>query len=161
MPDASSALRQVSAVVARGHSVASGQSTSDTRFPQGTIRLQLPFFAARGLDLDAYFSGNFLAATLNLDLAPWRVQILQPEFFLSSVKWTDLMPAENFFLSPARIGFGDRLYKALLYIPDPATKPDHFQPPTIVEAIAEPIAGLSHGVAVTLHFNPAAIQLVP
>jgi hypothetical protein len=159
MPDASSALRQVSAVVARGHGVASGQSTSDTRFPQGTIRLQLPFFAARGLDLDAYFSGNFLSATINLDVAPYRVQILQPEFFLSSVKWTDLMPAENFFLSAARIGFGERLYKAMLYIPDPATKPDHFQPPTIIETVAEPIARLGHGDAVTLHYSPAAMRL--
>jgi hypothetical protein len=161
MPDASSALRQVSAVVARGHGVASGQSTADMRFPMGTIRLQLPFFAARGLDLDAYFSGNFLAATLNLDVAPWRVQILKPEFFLSSVDWTDLMPAENFYLSAAQVGFGERLYKAMLYIPDPATKPDHFQPPTIVETIAEPIAGLGHGDAVTLHYHPAAIRLVP
>ncbi|MGB0082982.1 MAG: hypothetical protein WBP90_15765 [Terracidiphilus sp.] len=160
MPDASCALRQVSAVVARGHGVASGRSTVDTRFPRGTIRMQLPFFAARGLDLDAYFSGNFLAATLNLDLSPHRVQILQPEFFLSSVAWTDLMPAENFYLSAAQISFGERLYKAMLYIPDPATKPDHFQPPTIVEAIAEPIACLSYGDAVALHYHPAAIQLV-
>jgi hypothetical protein len=159
MPDASSALHQVSAVVARGHGVASGQSTADTRFPEGTIRLQLPFFAARGLDLDAYFSGNFLAATLNLDVAPNRVHILRPEFFLSSVKWTDLMPAENFFLSAAQIGFGERLYKAMLYIPDPATKPDHFQPPTVIEAIAEPVAGLGYGDAVTLHYHPAAIRL--
>ncbi len=161
MPDASSTLRQVSAVVARGHGVASGQSTADTRFPQGTIRLQLPFFAARGLDLDAYFSGNFLAATLNLDLAPWRVQILKPEFFLSSVEWTDLMPAENFYLSAAQVGFGERLYKALLYIPDPATKPDHFQPPTIVEAIAEPIAGLGRGDAGHVALPSRRIRLVP
>lgn len=161
MPEAPSAFHQVSAVVARGHGVASGQSTTDTRFPQGTIRLQLPFFAALGLDLDTYFSGNFLAATLNLDLAPFCVHILRPEFILKSVKWTDLMPAENFFLSAAQIGFGERLYKALLYMPDPATKPDHFQPPTIVEAIAEPIAGLGYGDAVTLHYRPTAIRLVP
>jgi hypothetical protein len=161
MPDAPSALRQVSAVVARGHGVASGQSTADTRFPEGTIRLQLPFFAARGLDLDAYFSSNFLTATLNLDVAPYRVQILRPEFFLRSVKWTDLLPAENFFLSAARVGFGERLYKAMLYIPDPATKPDHFQLPTIVETIAEPVAGLGYGDAVTLHYHPTAMRLVP
>jgi len=160
MPDASSALHQVSAVVARGYGVASGQSTTDTRFPGGTIRLQLPFFAARGLDLDAYFSGNFLAATLNLNVAPYRVQILQPEFFLSSVKWTNLMPAENFYLSAARIGFRERLYKAMLYIPDPATKPDHFQPPAIIETIAEPITGLGHGDAVALNYNPAAVRFV-
>jgi hypothetical protein len=161
MRDAFSALRKVSAVVARGHGVASGQYTTDARFPEGTIRLQLPFFAAHGLDLDAYFSGNFLAATLNLDVAPYRAQILQPEFILSSVKWTDLLPAENFYLSAARIGFGGRLYKAMLYIPDPATKPDHFQPPTIVETIAEPVAGLGYGDAVTLHYHPAAMRLVP
>ncbi len=160
MPDASAALLQLSAVVARGHGVASGQCAADTRFPGGTIRMQLPFFAAQGLDLDAYFSGSFLAATLNLDVAPCRVQILRPEFVLSSVKWTDLMPAENFFLSAARIGFGEYLYKAMLYIPDPATKPDHFQPPTIVEAIAEPISGLGYGDVVALHYNPAAMRLV-
>ena len=144
MLGASAALIQVSAIVARGHGVASGQCAADTRFPLGTIRLQLPFFAAQGLDLDAYFSGNFLPPRSIWTWLP-RVQILRPQFVLSSVKWTDLMPAENFFFSQARIGFEERLYKAMLYIPDPATKPDHFQPPTIVETIAEPISASATG----------------
>ena len=47
----------LSGKVIRGHGVASGQN-GNPRFPGGTIRMQTPAFAARGLDLDAYFPGT-------------------------------------------------------------------------------------------------------
>lgn len=149
----------VSAILDRGHGVASGRSQYDRRFPQGTIRMQAPFFRALGLDIEAYFDGNLVWGTLNLNLAPRRVQLGKPEIFLPNVLWTEHLSVENFFLSPARIDFAGREYKALLYIPDPATKTDHFQNPSIVEAIAEPIEGLQYGDRLTLGYNPEAIFL--
>jgi hypothetical protein len=67
------------------------------------------------------------------------------------------LSAENFFLSFAQVLFKERSYKALLYIPDPSTKPDHFQAPTTIEVIAQRVDGIRYGDAVTLAHNPEAV----
>jgi hypothetical protein len=47
----------------------------------------------------------------------------------------------------------------MIYIPDPATKPDHFQDPSIIEGLAEKIEGLNYGDTVSLLYNPEAIEI--
>lgn len=152
-------MKTVQAVVRTGHRVASGQSTSDTRFPLGTIRMQEPFFKERGLDLAAFFGGDFIRGTLNLSISPLSFKIAKPEYFFEQVKWADLFPPENFFMSPVKVLFGGKEHQGMIYIPDPATKPDHFQDPSIIEVLAEKIEGLNYGDTVSLLYNPEAIEI--
>jgi len=153
-------MQQIKAVVQAGHRVASGESTVDKRFPGGTIRMQKPFFKERGLDFDAYFGGDFVYGTLNLSVAPKKVKIGKTQYSFPQVKWTDVFPPENFFLHPADLHFHGKKYKALLYIPDPATKPDHFQGASIIEVIAKRIEGIQAGDEVVLACTPEAIKVM-
>jgi hypothetical protein len=146
----------VPATVVRGHGVASGAS-ADPRFPEGTIRLQLPLFQQRGLDVEEYIGPGLVVGTLNLSLEPRVYEIGRPEFSFPGIAWTSHFPAENFYLSPARVHFRGRGHRALLYIPDPATKPDHVQPPGVIEVLAERVAGALPGSRVELEYDPAAI----
>ncbi|MDD3029590.1 MAG: hypothetical protein PHS57_04845 [Alphaproteobacteria bacterium] len=150
-------MKTIKATVQKGHGVASGQSETDRRFPQGTIRMQEPFFKEKGLDLQAYFDGDFVYGTLNLSVEPQRVMPAEPEIYIEDVKWTGEFDPENFYLSPAEIVYKLTPYKALLYIPDPKTKPDHFQPPSTVEAIAQKIEGIKPGDTVTLIYSEDAL----
>jgi hypothetical protein len=149
-------MNVVPAVVVKGHGVASGAS-ADPRFPEGTLRLQLPLFRQRGLHVERYTGPGLVVGTLNLSLAPRTYEIGRPEFSLEGVAWTPHFPAENFYLSPARVHFAGRSHRALLYIPDPATKPDHFQAPGVIEVLAERVPGVLPGSRVELEYNPAAI----
>lgn len=121
--------------------------------------MQQPFFKALGLDFDEYFGGDYVSGTLNLSIAPMTYDILKPEYFFKNVAWTDIFPAENFFMSAAHIHYQGQAYRALLYIPDPATKPDHFQAPSTIEAIAQTIPGIEYGHGLSLAYNPSAIAL--
>lgn len=152
-------MQTIEAVVQSGYQVASGHSTTDKRFPGGTIRMQKPFFKERGMDLDAYFDNDFVHGTLNLSIEPKTFTIGKTEYFFEEVKWTDQFGAENFFMSPAELRFKGNSYKAMIYIPDPSTKPDHFQKPTIIEVLAQTVPELAYGDTVTLAFNPEAILI--
>ena len=153
-------METIKAVLNSGHRVASGESTGDLRFPLGTIRMQKPFFKDRGLDFDAFFGGDFVYGTLNLSIAPDRFNIAKPRYYFHQVKWTDIFPPENFYLSPAEVRFRGKNHKALIYIPDPATKPDHFQGASIIEVIAERVEGITYGDEVTLAYPPKAIEIL-
>jgi hypothetical protein len=145
-------------VVIPGHRIASGTSGIDRRFPQGSIAMQIPHFKRQGLDLTAYFGADFFRGTLNVSIEPLTWEIVQPEYTMRDVRWTDLQPAENFFLSPAALAYRGRSYRAMLYIPDPATKPAHFNPPHSVDVLAAPIAGIGYGSEVELSYNSAALR---
>jgi hypothetical protein len=149
----------VLATVVQGHGVASGRAASDRRFPDGTIKLQKPHFKECGLDFDTYFDHDYVNGTLNLSIAPLSFEIKNPEFVFRGIKWTDIFPPENFFLSPAKILFKEKACRALLYIPDPATKPDHFQQASTLEVIAQRIPGIKAGEQVALYFNAKAIHI--
>jgi hypothetical protein len=148
----------IKGVVIPGHRIASGTSGIDRRFPQGSIVMQTPHFKRQGLDLPAYFGGDFFKGTLNVSIEPLVWEILKPEYLMRDVRWTDLQPAENFFLSPAGLAYRGQSYRAMLYIPDPATKPAHFNPPHIVDVLATPITGIGYGSEVELSYNPAAVR---
>jgi hypothetical protein len=152
-------LNYVRAVVVQGHGIASGASQTDRRFPEGTIRLQLPLFKERGLDVHQYLGPNMVMGTLNLCIAPHRYRINRPQHAFSQVKWTPLQPAENFFLATAEIVFHERRYAALLYMPDPATKPAHFQPPDVIEVLAQRIPNLVYGSVLELGYRPADVTI--
>jgi hypothetical protein len=154
-------MKSVRAVVQSGHRVASGESADDRRFPGGTIRMQKPFFKDKGLDFDAFFDGDFVYGTLNLSIAPNKFKIGKPKFYFPNIKWTDVFPPENFYLSPAEVRFKGKNYKTLVYIPDPATKPDHFQCASIIEVIAQRIEGISCGDEVVLAYPQEALVIVP
>ncbi|MGE4350903.1 MAG: hypothetical protein AB7E52_01795 [Bdellovibrionales bacterium] len=153
-------MRTVQTTLRQGYQVASGLSQENPALSQGTIRMQLPFFKEQGLDIDAYFEGNFRYATLNLSIAPCRFTIGQTSYYLEQVKWTDLSPPENFFFSPAQLRFKGRTYKALLYIPDPKTKPDCHQGADILEVIANEIPDVTYGDKIDLLYTPEEILIV-
>jgi hypothetical protein len=166
-------MQRVNATIRQGYRVASGQALAgaDQRFNEdgGTIHLQIPEFKKRGLDFDEYFEGlpgkAYVVGTLGCDISPYVMHILRPEYHFVDVRWTEKFDhdipgfKENFFLSPAAVEFAGSGFKALLYIPDPATKPDHFHPPSTIEVIAQKIPNVTYGDRVILSFNPAAIRL--
>ena len=60
----------IPATIVQGHRVASGLN-GNPRFPGGTLRMQLPFFAELGLDLSAFYPG-----TLNVSIAPLSYRVV-------------------------------------------------------------------------------------
>jgi hypothetical protein len=144
--------------VVRGHRVASG-ARDDPRFPEGSIRPQLPFFRAAIPDFDGFLGGQAFPGTVNLRFAGRRLVLRRPEFFVAAVRWTAHFPTENFLLS--RCGFvrGGVTWPAYIYVPDPATKPDHHQDSATVELLARPIADLNYGDYADLYYDPAAITI--
>ncbi len=143
----------VSGVVVPGHGVASGQA-ADSPYPQGTIAMQKPHFAARGLDLSPYFEG-----TLNISIGPRTFTLRRPELTLRQVAWTDLHPPEDFSFSRCTVIAGAVEYRGWVYYPHPETKIRHFQDPSLIEVIAPHIPGLTVGDAVEIALNPAEIAV--
>ena len=80
----------IPAIVVRGHQVASGNS-GDKRFPDGTLKLQEPFFQEAGLDLTGWH-----LATMNLSLRPATYEIINPRLTFRQVqadnsRWVDVV----------------------------------------------------------------------
>ena len=128
-------------VVVAGHGVASGRAC-DSPFAAGTIELQAPHFAARGLDL-----APFVMATVNLDIAPHQLVLRAPRWTFTDVAWTDVHPPETFSFvecSITRAGTTGAV-PGLIYHPHPETKPMHHQPTTVVELLLPWLPGLRHG----------------
>lgn len=135
----------VRGAVVTGHGVASGRA-DDPRFPDGTIRMQVPHFTARGLDLSA-----FEPATINVSIAPRRWRLVRPDHTFRDVRWHPVEPAEDFsFVAIALVGPDGGRRPAMVYHPHPDTKPDHVQPDDVVEVLAPRLPGIAPGVAVTL-----------
>ncbi|MEB3165942.1 MAG: hypothetical protein VKO65_04655 [Cyanobacteriota bacterium] len=143
-----------------GHGVASGRA-ADSPYPAGTIALQTPFFADRGIDLSP-----FLPATLNLDAAPgeWRLRL--PDARVEQLRWTDRHPPETFSFWHCRLRRPDARagqeteVAALIYHPDPGTKTCHHQPPGLLEVLAPPLADLAPGAVLELGVDGARCRLI-
>lgn len=135
----------INGTVVKGHGVASGRS-DDSRFPCGTIRLQMPYFMERGIDLSQYWPG-----TLNVDIAPLT---LTPKYsvFDGRIAWHPDFD-ERFVLSPVEIEIKDTKYAGLWYYPHPETKTEHFQRPSVVELLLPWIDGVAVGDFVAVKFS--------
>ena len=123
--------------VSRGYGVASGMA-GDKRYPEGTLKKQLPYFKERGLDLSPYFLG-----TINLDIAPYIFEIKKPKTFLKRIHWSEYIPPENFYFFDLTLLLKGQTYQGLVYMPDPATKVEHEQKNSVLELILPKIHGLS------------------
>lgn len=138
----------------KGHGVAAGLSPS-TPYPEGTITLQLPHFAARGLDLSAMHS-----ATINVDISPRRFAIRRPTHTFPDVHWTDRHGPETFsFARCWLVRVGGRTLEGWIYYPHPETKPMHDQPPTVLELLMPHVPDLAYGASVTLAVNQDEIGI--
>lgn len=136
--------QRVRGIVRRGHRVASGTG-EDRRYPEGTLRMQRPFFAALGLDLAPYYEG-----TLNVDIAPRSFALARPRHTFRRVTWTHLHPPEDFSFSQCRVVHRGTEHAGWVYTPHPETKAAHFQPPTMMELLLPWIDGVSYGDEVEL-----------
>jgi len=83
-------LRWVRCRLVAGHGVASGRAATSP-YPAGTIQLQTPFFAARGIDLWPFFAG-----TLNLEAPRGHWRLSDPDAHFEALEWTDRHPPETF-----------------------------------------------------------------
>lgn len=138
-------MNSVIGIVKQGYRVASGL-TDSSPYPAGTIELQIPHFLQRGLDLRDCYPG-----TLNIDIAPWKFQILQPAYHFPNVHWIEGFDSETFSFCHCQIGFQQQSYAGWIYYPHPETKINHTQPPTMVEVLAPLIMGIRYGDRVHLH----------
>lgn len=142
--------------VVEGHGVASGRA-GDPRFPDGTLALQWPRFEEQ---LDDLPLEGLHRATLNVDTAPRHVAVVAPWWTVRGVRWHDDVPAEDFSFVPCRaaVGAGPSA-EGLLYLPHPDTKPDHHQPPTVVELLLPRMAGVHAGAIVRVDLPASQVDV--
>ena len=143
----------VKGVISKGYGVASGRAP-DSPYPEGTIRMQMPFFRERGLDLSGCFEG-----TLNVSIAPRRFGMRKPEWTFPTVKWCDRCNAETFSFSRCTIRTNQGRLPGFVYYPHPETKPAHFQDTSTLEIIAPLIEGLAYGSSIELLLNTEEIDI--
>jgi hypothetical protein len=158
--------QQVEGRILAGHGVASGRS-GDRRFPGGTIKMQMPFFARHGVDLSAYYPG-----TLNVSIAPASYEVVAPVLTLRNLKWCPETAAEDFSLFDCRIlvtGPGNeerggeteevRFVEGLVYRPHPETKPEHFQDPHVLEILAPKLERAEVGGLLRFRLKSAQLRV--
>ncbi len=152
MADKMTTWVKVAGKVVQGHGVASGQA-NDARFPEGTVQMQMPLFAAQGLRLDAYFPG-----TINVSIHPKSYTVRQAKHTFKQVKWAKNAPPEDFSFFDCQVvlATGQRL-PGLIYYPHPETKPEHFQDPATLEVLTEFIEGVSYGMTIGLELDPSQL----
>jgi len=138
-----------------GYQIASGKAT-DSPYPEGSIKMQLPYFQALGLDLTDCFLG-----TLNVSIHPYRFELVQPTYTFPQVQWNPDSPAEDFSFSPCRISYDNQTYSGWIYYPHPETKPAHFQDPSTLEILAPLIPNLAYGTTISLDINLREVRLNP
>lgn len=139
-------MEEISSTLVEGYKIASGQA-ENSPYGEGSIELQLPFFRARGLDLSSFFP-----ATLNLDIAPIKFELLSPDYVFKQIAWyPDVI--ENFAFIKCEIQANDRWYSGYIYRPDPATKPAHFHENSLLEVVAPFIEGLKIGQAIIIRLE--------
>lgn len=138
-----------------GHGVASGRA-GDPRFPDGTLALQWPTFAAvDDLPLDGLHR-----ATLNVATRPARVRVVAPWWTVRDVRWHPDVPAEDFSFVPCRAAVGaGASADGLVYWPHPETKPDHHQPDDVVELLLPRMAGVHEDAVVRVDLPASQVDV--
>ena len=130
--------------VISGYGVASGKG-KDNRYPEGTLKLQMPFFKERGLDLSAFFIG-----TINIDISPYQFSIKKYKYYFKEINWSTYIPPENFYFFEVQLIFKESAYEGLIYMPDPKTKFDHHQISSLFELLMPKIEGIKQGENIIL-----------
>lgn len=143
----------VKGTIVAGHGVASGQG-GDSRYPGGTLRMQMPYFLEYGIDLSSYHIG-----TINVALGEKKIQVLAPKFKVINFAWSSHIPPENFFFFDVQAIFEGRACIGLIYMPDPATKTDHFQDSAVLELLLPFIPGIKSGKSISLRVDDAQIKI--
>lgn len=143
----------VEGTVIPGHGVASGKS-NDPRYMGGTIRMQVPYFKDRGLDLADYHMG-----TINVDISPFSFDIKQPKHYLEKIAWSEHIGPESFYFFDVRLTFLNANYEGLVYMPDPATKEEHHQKPTVLELLLPKVDGLEYDARVFMSLRDDQLEL--
>ena len=147
-------MQSITAVIKQGHKIASGLA-DNSPYPEGSIKMQLPHFKAKGLDLSSYYP-----ATLNLSIAPHVFKMIAPELTLRDLHWAEGFDAEDFSFSSCEIIFKNQHYKGLVYYPHPETKLDHFHSESLIEVISQYIPDIHYGDSVTFVYPPSEISIV-
>ena len=142
----------ISGLIREGHGVASGRADS-CPYPEGTLALQIPLFRERGVDLDAFFRG-----TLNVDIAPLRFQLVDPDVTLQNVAWTGRIPPEHFSFCACWLEVHGSSHQALVYHPHPETNAEHFQNASLIEVLARFVGDVMPGLDVTLRMRPRQVR---
>ena len=148
--------RIVTGIVKEGHQVASGHAC-DERFPNGTLAMQIPAFAKVGVDLSPFHRG-----TLNVSIAPHSFKVAKAWKTLPNIKWSPVMPAENFSFYRCGIrAIGNTAFiGGLVYWPHPSTKPEFHQDSSILEILAPYLDGVKYGSRVELELNSEGIAVI-
>jgi hypothetical protein len=136
-----------------GHGVASGTS-GDPRFPNGTLAEQFPHFVAAGIPVEGLYRG-----TLNLDLF-LALQPIEPRWSVQHLTWLADYPAETFAFFEARIEVRGEVHPALVYRPDPTTKPEFHQPTTVLEVLTTFLPDLQPGIPASVWVDPRQAHFV-
>jgi hypothetical protein len=144
---------RLSGRILRGHGVAGGGNPASP-FPAGTIEMQLPHFAAGGLDLS-----GFHLATLNVSTAPAAVHIHTPAHRFEEVDWTRVHGPESFEFVHVGLELRDRVVEAWGYRPTPETKAAHPQPPEVLEVIAPFVPELVQAREVVVLLDPREVRV--
>lgn len=140
-------FRRISARVVQGHRVASGLN-QNPRFPGGTLQMQQPHFEKLGLDLSVFYIG-----TINVRIAPFVYQVIQPKLTFRKVQWHPTEPDEDFSFFDVTVIRGDATEQGLIYYPHPETKPEHFQPADALELLMPFMPGLAYGDRIDILTN--------
>ncbi len=143
----------VNGIVQQGHQVASGRAKQG-RYPEGSIKMQKPFFKQLGLDLSEFYEG-----TLNVSIVPYRFSLQNPEYTFRNVEWTSLHQPEHFSFSRCAVIFKDIQYSSWIYYPHPETKTTHFQQPSTLEIISLLIPKINYGDKIQLLINDNEVHL--
>jgi hypothetical protein len=143
----------ISARIVQGHRVASGQN-GNPLFPGGTLKMQLPHFQARGLDLSRFHLG-----TMNVSIAPLHYRVVAPRLIFRAVKWHPTEPAEDFSFFDVRLLREEApAVDGFIYFPHPETKPTHFQKPDVLELLFPFVQGLNYGTMIRLEIPSTQMQ---
>jgi hypothetical protein len=144
---------RIHGTVVEGYRVASGQA-QDNPYPEGTIKMQTPFFLREGLDLRAYHP-----ATIGVSCGPWTFVVKRPEYTFRNVKWSPDHHAEDFSFSRCRITYAGVTVDGLVYYPHPDTKIGHHHDRSTLEIIAPYLEGIRYGSTVELDINTDEIVI--
>ncbi|WP_320676888.1 hypothetical protein [Prochlorococcus sp. MIT 1300] len=134
--------------IVSGYGVASGCSKK-TPYPEGSIKLQTPYFQKNGLDISSYWPG-----TINVSFEPTIIHLQNPNYSFKNINWTDTVPPEDFsfwktFLE-VQTSLGVTLKESFIYLPHRSTKTIHHQSPYVLEILAPYISSIDTSFPVRL-----------